>query len=395
MTRDASPSGAPDASFSSVGPVSVALVAFFTLVDLFAAQAILPVLARMYQAGPASVGVAVNASTAGMAVGAFLTALLGGSLDRRKGIALSLVLLTVPSALLAFAPNLLIFSLLRAAQGLCMSCAFTLTLAYLGEAVAPERQTTAFAAYITGNVASNLIGRLVSATTAGLYGTSTAFFVFAALNLIGAVLAAVRIQATPMEKDAPATPGVRAALTPQLFTGYGIGFLILFVFIGVFSYVNFVLMRPPIGLGMMSLGAVYFVFAPSIVATPWAGAVGRRFGARTALYAGLAVALLGLSLLASATLWVVVAGMVLTGLGTFFAQATATGQVSRVAGAARSQASGLYLAFYFAGGLAGAAIIGNVFERFGWSACLVLMAAALVGCAALGLSFSTTEERAA
>ena len=104
---------------------------------------------------------------------------------------------------------------------------------------------------------------------------------------------------------------------------------------------------------------------------------------------------MGLSLLASATLWVVVAGMVLTGLGTFFAQATATGQVSRVAGAARSQASGLYLAFYFAGGLAGAAIIGNVFERFGWSACLVLMAAALVGCAALGLSFSTTEERAA
>ena len=235
----------------------------------------------------------------------------------------------------------------------------------------------------------------MSATTAGLFGTSTAFIVFAALNLVGAVLAAVSIRPSPMAKDAPATVGVRAALTPQLFAGYGIGFLILFVFIGVFSYVNFVLMRPPIGLGMMSLGAVYFVFAPSIVATPWAGAVARRFGARNALYGGLAVALLGLSLLASATLWVVVTGMVLTGLGTFFAQATATGQVSRVAGPARSQASGFYLAFYFAGGLAGAAIIGNVFERFGWTACLVVMGLALAGCAGFGLSFGKPGESAA
>jgi len=388
VTRDASPADTPDASLSSVGPVAVALVAFFTLVDLFAAQAILPVLARMYHAGPASVGVAVNASTAGMAVGAFLTALLGGALDRRKGIALSLVLLTVPSALLAFAPNLLIFSLLRAAQGLCMSCAFTLTLAYLGEAVAPERQTTAFAAYITGNVASNLVGRLISSWTAGMFGAPAVFLTFAALNLAGAAFAYASFKGGKVSAKGSAMgmTGIGGALTRPLLAVYGIGFCILFAFIGVFSYVNFVLMHAPLSLNMMSLGAVYFVFAPSIVATPVAGLVARRFGPGYGLIGGLGVALIGLWLLAQPALAAVILGLVLVGLGTFFAQATTTGLVGRLAGAARGPANGLYLAAYFSGGLVGAAVLGALFESFGWIACLELIAVALLLAAALGVS---------
>ena len=388
VTRDASPAYTRDASLPSVGPVAVALVAFFTLVDLFAAQAILPVLARMYHAGPASVGVAVNASTAGMAVGAFLTALLGGTLDRRKGIALSLVLLTVPSALLAFAPNLLIFSLLRAAQGLCMSCAFTLTLAYLGEAVAPERQTTAFAAYITGNVASNLVGRLISSWTAGMFGAPAVFITFAALNLAGAAFAYASFKGGKGGTANAMTgmTGIGGAFTRPLLAVYAIGFCILFAFIGVFSYVNFVLMHAPLSLNMMSLGAVYFVFAPSIVATPVAGLVARRFGPGYGLIGGLGVALIGLWLLAQPALAAVILGLVLVGLGTFFAQATTTGLVGKLAGAARGAANGLYLAAYFSGGLVGAAVLGSLFESFGWIACLELIAVALLLAAALGVS---------
>ena len=371
----------------------IALIAFFTLVDLFAAQAILPFLAVKYSASPSQIGVAVNSSTAGMAIGALLTALFGARIDRQIGIVASLLLLTIPSALLAIAPDLSTFAALRVAQGLCMSCAFTLTLAHLGETAPPEHQASAFAAYITGNVASNLVGRLISALTAGLYGTSVAFIVFAVLNLAGAALAMATIQPRMSMGPMLARPSIRAALTAPLFAGYGIGFLILFSFIGVFSYVNFVLMRPPLGLGMMSLGAVYFVFAPSIIATPWAGAAARRFGARQALFAGLLVALVGLALLASDELALVITGMVLVALGTFFAQATATGQVSRTAGAARSTASGLYLAAYFAGGLAGAATIGMAFDRFGWHTCLMLVGAALAGAGLLGLSFSTTGGR--
>src|SRR5207249_2796682 len=151
-------------------------------------QAILPSLARAYHVAPAAMGLAVNASTLGMAVAGLAVAGFSRRIDRRLGILLSLALLSIPTALLASAPDLATFALLRIAQGLFMSTAFALTLAYLGEACSAADAGGAFAAYITGNVASNFIGRMISAAVADHLGLATNFYVFAALNLAGAVL---------------------------------------------------------------------------------------------------------------------------------------------------------------------------------------------------------------
>ena len=61
----------------------------------------------------------------------------------------------------------------------------------------------------------------------------------------------------------------------DLLSCFAIGFLILFTFIGTFTYVNFYL-TGTIGLSPMQLGFVYFVFIPSIIATPFAGHAARR-----------------------------------------------------------------------------------------------------------------------
>ncbi|ESQ74742.1 MFS transporter [Asticcacaulis sp. AC402] len=379
----------------SLGSVAIALIAFFTLVDLFATQAILPLLAHAYDVRPAAMGVAVNASTFGMAIGALLTAVFGTSLDRRWGIVISLMILTVPTALLAVAPDLTAFSALRIIQGLCMATAFTLTLSYLGEVCSPQAQASAFAAYITGNVASNLFGRLLAASTSDMYGLSANFYVFAALNLMGAALAFLCIRPSLKNRQSMSfsqrLSQVSALATPPVLAGFGVGFCILFAFIGIFSYVNFVLMEPPLGLGMMTLGLVYFVFVPSIILTPLAGKAAAWLGTRATLWGGLAVAGLGLILCLTLTLPMILSGLVLVGAGTFFAQATATGFISRAAGQNRGAATGIYLTSYFAGGLAGAAVLGQVFDRWGWNACVAGVGLALVLAAALGSQFVLKE----
>src|SRR3954469_6405796 len=73
----------------------IAAIAFLTLVDLFATQAILPVLAKAYDVTPAAMGFAVNASTLGMAGAGLGVALVGGRIGRRAGIVASLVLLAI------------------------------------------------------------------------------------------------------------------------------------------------------------------------------------------------------------------------------------------------------------------------------------------------------------
>ena len=48
----------------------------------------------------------------------------------------------------------------------------------------------------------------------------------------------------------------------------------------------------------------------------------------------------------------------------------ATGFVGRAATSDRGSASGLYLASYFSGGLIGSAVLGQLFDRLGWAACV-------------------------
>jgi MFS transporter, YNFM family, putative membrane transport protein len=387
---------------SSTAPRQIALwraaiigfIGFLTLVDLFATQALLPSLARLYGVPPAAIGFAVNATTLGMAVSCLGVALASRYLPRRLGIWVSLALLAVPTSLLAIAPDLPTFTALRVIQGVFMAAAFTLTMAYLAEHCSAEQTATALAAYITGVVASNLVGRLVAASIADVFGLATSFYFFAALNLIGAALVVFNLN----RMSQLGSSGNRHSLlagwgehfrNPALCASFGIGFLILFAFIGIFTYVNFVLAGEPISIDRMSLGLVYFVFLPSMVTTPLAGRAALRFGTRPALWGGLLVAIAGLPFLLLPSLPGVLIGMVLAGVGTFFAQAIGTGYVGRAAKTDRAAASGLYLASYYLGGLAGAAILGQIFDRYGWGICVVTIALSLALAGLLAIRLST------
>lgn len=367
----------------------VALIAFLTLVDLFATQAILPSLVIKFGVSRATMGFAVNASTFGMAVAGIAVALFGRGIDRRNGIWISLAILAIPTTLLSQTDSIVVFALLRVAQGLCMSTAFTLTMAYLAEHFSARQTTSALAAYVTGNVASNFFGRLMSAAVADTFGISTNFLTFAALNLSGAALvwftlqkasAAMRVDTVGQSARASWKGPLENA---ELRACFAIGFLILFVFIGTFTYVNFQLVAPPLSLSPMALGLIYFAFLPSMLTTPLAGRVTAGLGPRIGIGATLAMAIVGLLLLLTTSLPIVLAGMALVAMGTFLAQAIATGHVSRTASRDRTAASGIYLASYYGGGLAGSFVIGQIYDRIGWTACVAVLAGFLAGAIAV------------
>ena len=381
--------------------VVIGLTAFLTVVDLFATQAILPSLAKAYGVTPAAIGFAVNASTIGMAIAGLAVAFFSGRIDRRRGVLASLVLLSIPTALLAVAPNLTVFTALRITQGLCMSTAFALTLSYLAERCSASDTAGAFAAYITGNVASNLFGRIMSAALADHLGLAGNFYVFAALNLAGAVLVYFtlgRTRSMPMVAATGRSPfsyWAEHLRNPSLRASFAIGFLILFAFIGTFTYVNFVLVRDPIALTRMQLGFVYLVFLPSILTTPLAGHAVQRFGTRPTFWGALALAGGGLPLVLLPYLGAVLAGLTLVGVGTFFAQATATAFVGRAATTDRGSASGIYLACYFFGGIVGSLVLGQLFDHFGWTACVAGVGAALALAALLALRLTMSVRQPA
>ena len=139
-----------------------------------------------------------------------------------------------------------------------MAAAFTLTMAYLAEHCSETETASALAAYVTGVVASNLVGRLISASVADIFGLAINFYLFAVLNLAGAALVFFNLdRMSPMasagKAGSPLASWGEHLRNPALRASFGIGFLILFAFIGTFTYVNFVLAREPIAISRMSL----------------------------------------------------------------------------------------------------------------------------------------------
>lgn len=173
----------------------VGLISFLTLIDLFGSQALLPQLVVAFDADPAVMGLAVNGSTFGMAASGLAVAWFADRIDRKKGIWVSLALLSVPTFCLGLVDTVGAFAALRIAQGVFMAAAFTLTLTYLSEQCDVTAAGGAMAAYITGNVASNLFGRLLAVAAADHISLAGSFWSFAALNLLGAAIAYVLIGA--------------------------------------------------------------------------------------------------------------------------------------------------------------------------------------------------------
>ena len=352
----------------------IALIAFLTLIDLFGSQALLPTLVQTYGVSAAAMGFAVNASTIGMALASLGVAIFARRIDRKRGIWMCLALLSIPTMLLAQQPDLTTFTLLRVAQGVFMSAAFTLTLTYLSEECSLTAVGGAMAAYITGNVASNLFGRLLASGLADNLGLAESFYGFAILNLAGALAAYLYIGARDGQKAghvADAGSVVEAwkdhLSNARLVAMVGIGFILLFVFVATFTYANFILSGAPFALPQMYIGFVYFVFVPAILTTPLAAASVKHFGARASFHGAIVACVTGLALLLTPILWLFLGGMALVGAGLFFAQSVATGYVGRTATHDHAAANGLYLASYYLGGISGAFVIGQVFEAQGWS----------------------------
>jgi hypothetical protein len=123
----------------------------------------------------------------------------------------------------------------------------------------------------------------MAAGVADHLGLGAVFRAFALLNLCGALIVALTVAHTP-PPAASRMPRPFAWVAHfrnrRLLADFGLGFCILFAFIGTFTFVNFVLVRAPLSLGMMQVGFAYFVFLPSILTTPLAGLLVRRAGVR-------------------------------------------------------------------------------------------------------------------
>ncbi|MBV9523233.1 MAG: MFS transporter, partial [Alphaproteobacteria bacterium] len=230
-------------------PVAIALAGFCAFLDLYATQALLPLLAREFGAGPKAVSLTVSATTAAIALTAPFTGAVADVLGRKRVITAAMFALAVPTAMVALAGSLHAMIFWRFVQGLLLPPVFAVTVAYVGEEWSPAEATAMTGIYLAASSFGGFTSRFLTALIAQHLGWRPAFVALAALTLAAATGVAALL---PRERRFVGTAGLLASARhmlghiadPRLAATYAVGFGVLFSFIALFTYVNFLLAAP-------------------------------------------------------------------------------------------------------------------------------------------------------
>lgn len=358
--------------------VAVALCGVFAFIDLYATQPLLPLLADLFHASKAAVGLTVSASTLGVAVSAPFLGIFTERLNRRKVIISSIAALAVPILLAATSPNLQMLVFWRFVQGLMMPGIFAITIAYIGEEWPPELVAQVMSVYVSSTALGGFLGRIISGLSAERLGWNWGFVILGLTTFVGSCVVARWLPHERHPRHIKAQPDFVSLLqhlrNPRLLATFAVGFNILFSLVGVFTYITFYLAAPPFRLSTEKLSYLFVVYLVGLVITPAAGYLMGHMGLRASVGVAISVSLLGVLLTLSHSLAVVTGGLALMCTGAFIAQASATSYLTEAAPQGqRVSAAGLYMSFYYAGGTVAGVAPSYLWAIGKWPACVAFI----------------------
>jgi predicted MFS family arabinose efflux permease len=380
------------ALWRDVRVVMVTLTGFCVFLNVYATQTLLPLLATVFGASKFEVSLTVSATTIGIALAAPVVGLLAERIGRKRTMAGSVALLTIPVLLAATAPGLDSLIAWRFVQGLVMPGIIAVTMAYVSAEWEQGGAAAVMSAYVAGNVLGGVCGRFLSGVVADHYGWQMSFVVLAGVNAVGA---AAVWRWLPASRVGHGTKTIGASIADMLahlrrreiVATFGVGMASLFALVATFTYITFYLADGPFHLGTAALGSLFLVYLVGVVVTPVAGRWIERFGHRAALVGAAGASAAGVALTLVPSLPLVLLGLAVASTGVFVCQSAAASYLGHVAGKAKASAAGLYTTFYYAGGTLGAALPAAAWGMGGWAACVGMIVAVLGVGAALAVAF--------
>jgi YNFM family putative membrane transporter len=374
----------------AVAAIAFAAVAVFA--DMYLAQPLLPALSREYGVSATAASTTVSALVLAIALTSSaygpLAALAGSKTVMVAGCAV-LGLATLAGAL---APNLPALVALRGLQGVLVPSVSAVAVAYLGRLRAGRDPGTLVGLYISATVAGGMLGRVGSGLIAGAASWRASFVVFGAVTLLAAAALAAGLGPAPPRARGSASRAFAAAYADmgahlfdsRLLGAFVVGGALFFGFIGIFTYLPYLLTAPPFSLSTAGVAWIYASYLAGVFTAPLAGGASPRFSRRALMATGFAVALGGTALTLVPELGAVIAGTIVLCIGMFMAQAVAPAFVNVTARVAKTGANALYQVFYYVGAVLGSTLPGLALERWGWSGVVVTCGASF----ALGLAAS-------
>jgi len=343
---------------------------------LYAPQPMLSELAERFMVSKPEAGLLVSVTLIPLAIAPLSYGIFLKQLSALTILKWALPLLAIAMAWSGFVQSYEGMLILRLSQGALLPAIMTATMAYLTSGREGHELSRVMALYISATIFGGMAGRVVSGQLASYIEWEWVASMWAVLLLLVTMTPWRRATPKPLNLIKPDAQRIKQAITSR---GNGLIFLSVFcmfwVFAGYLNYLPFRINEVDPGASTGLVGQSYLGYSIGIVSALTAGWLAKRFGGPIRVAMIGFIVMIGSLLLSLGDVWMLIAQVFVMCLGMFVIHTLAASEVNHNARSLGGVVNGLYVSCYYAGGAFGAWLMGYIYELFGWTLFLIVLAA--------------------
>lgn len=352
--------------------VCMFLSGFSCFAQLYYFQPLLPDLAHDFSLTASDSSLAVSFSTLGMVFGLVTTMFVADRLPRKVLIGVGLIASSVFSVAASFSPAFYLLILLSAAKGYLLAGATSVSMAYIAEEVSECNKGKIMALYIAGNALGGMSGRFISSWIGALFSWRIASM---SIGLICAFFALLFVFFSPRSThfiprketlhDLIVT-NLHLITSRALVPFYLTGGLILGVFVSLYNYMGFYLVRVPFDFSPVSIHYIYLMYVFGMFGSVATVRLTRRRTPISVLKGILLISAAAILLLYIINFWMVTLGLAVFTFNFFVVHVLCNRIVSEYEPTKRSVTISIYLLSYYLGSSLLGWSTGILLDTLGW-----------------------------
>ncbi|BCA80626.1 MFS transporter [Desulfuromonas sp. AOP6] len=360
----------------------IILTTVLTLSALYAPQPLLPVIVREFAVSSETAALLTTVAFIPLSLAPLVYGFVLETVSPRRMLKVAVFLLAVTELWFYYAPSFAELMVIRLLQGLLIPAMLTALMTYVSEQAGPSRIQRAMAVYVTATILGGFLGRACSGFIATTWGWRHSFLLLAISLAICFVFLFSLKGPESLSVSRPKADLLWKTLSHPLYRRiYLLIFCLFLVFAAIMNFLPFRLTEISDQANEFRIGLMYSGYVMGMVTSlmavrfsAWLG------GSRRAILAGMGVFCLALLGLATDHVTVLFVVMFLFCGAMFLVHSTATGHLNRLATSHKGVVNGVYVAFYYGGGVVGSYLPGLIYKGWGWLPfILCLLGIALVG----------------
>ncbi|PAF50497.1 MFS transporter [Helicobacter sp. 13S00477-4] len=347
--------------------ISILYATAITLSLIYAPQPLTPLLANYFNIKPDNAAFIISLTLLPMAIAPAIYGYFLEKISPKKILIFSMFMCGILQFISTLSNDFYVFLTLRLLQSLFFPAILTTLLTILTRLSTADIQKNS-SLYVSATIIGGLIGRIVGSYLTGISSWQTSFNIFAILMVLGGFwlfgIEDIKKTSTSKITFKSVFPFLKDRRYIWLLSSV---FIMFFSFQTILSFLPFFLVDSNPLITESQIGFIYIGYLAGIVVSLFATKTTRIMHSKpNAISLGLVVFGIGVLIVLSEDFYIILLGMFILCAGSFTAHSILTALMNSISEGKKGITNGLYLTFYYTGGVLGSFIPSFFYHYFGW-----------------------------